>query len=265
MTRWTRHRHRAMATLFEVLLPEEGEGSRSLAEILFDEIDRVENLLSRFDPVSEISRLNRNATKKAVRINAELFVLLAVCREYWTTTDGAFDPAGCFTDRPTHFGHVELDEKERRIAFKHPDLMLDLGGVGKGFALLQCREMLRGNGIQNALIHGGSSSVLAIGEGPLGKGWPVGLRGNEKEEPIHLSNESLSSSAVRDEERKKSDVIDPKRKKRLSASLACTVIGKDPVAVEILSTSFLVMGKGKTETYLEHNKREDVRVIWKPQ
>ncbi|MCA9412504.1 MAG: FAD:protein FMN transferase [Candidatus Omnitrophica bacterium] len=257
-----RYSHRAMATLFEAVFPEGEQGAQSVAETLFEEIDRIENLLSRFDPTSEVSRINREASKEAVRIDSELFDLLEVCRDYWEKSDGAFDPAGCLPGSPTRFGQIELNERERTIRFDHPELILDFGAVGKGYALLRCQKTFREMGIGNALIHGGTSSVLAIGPGPSGQGWPVGLRHSEDETKINLLDQSLSTSAVHSPDKERSDILDPRRRENLTEHLACTVIGENSLTVEILSTAFLVMGREMAEKYVKENGSEGVCEIW---
>lgn len=255
-----RFHHRAMATLFEVAIPHRGESEAvCLAETLFAEIDRVESLLSRFDPASEVSRLNRSAARVPVRVDSEFFALLALCQEYQRRTGGAFDPAGCSTEREGCFDCIELDPAERSVLFQHPAVRLDFGAVGKGYALEGCRRILTELSTDNLFLHGGTSSVLALGDGPHGDGWPVALLSGRT---LHLWNRALSTSAIAHPGMTASDLIDPRTGDALSGSTGCTVIADCAVVAEILSTAFLVMGRDAAEDWLRNQPEEVDAVHW---
>lgn len=249
-----------MATFFEVAIPHRGETEAvCLAETLFAEIDRVESLLSRFDPASEVSRLNRSAALAPVRVDSELFALLALCQEYQRRTGGAFDPAGCSTKGGSCFDGVDLDPAEHSVRFHHPAVRLDFGAVGKGSALEGCRRILTELSVDNFFLHGGTSSVLALGDGPHGDGWPVALLSGRT---FHLRNRALSTSAIAHPGMTVSDLIDPHTGVALSGSTGCTVIADCAVVAEILSTAFLVMGRDAAEEWLENHRGEVDAVHW---
>ncbi len=258
-----------MATFFEAIIPHTlGSIAIGLSETLFAEVDRVERLISRFDPTSEVSRVNRIASEKPLKIDIELHHLLLICQEYWRKTEGAFDPASFHSDCSGDFAQVELDTSKSTVFFKSPDLRLDFGAVGKGYALQCCRKILESLGAKNLLLHGGTSSILAVGGGLDGNGWRVGVRNpNDPKRPafeceIRLHNQSLSTSGVIHADENESDLFDPGTGRPLSGSSACSVIANDPVQAEILSTAFLVMGRQRAEDYLLQNPDENLRVAW---
>src|SRR6185369_11699157 len=87
-----RYSRRAMATTFEVILPF-SHNAHQIAESALDEIDRLEAQLSVYRETSEVSRLNANAARAPVRVDAELFELLTLAQRIHRETDGAFDVA----------------------------------------------------------------------------------------------------------------------------------------------------------------------------
>ena len=190
-----------MATRFECLL----EGSdparlRAMAEALLDEVDCAERILSYYDPESDLSRLNRQAGRDPVPVSALLLRTLLTSEAVFHASRGAFDPvvgalmtawglSGSLDPakrnplgrKPSNaeleearaaagWHHVHLDDTTRTAAIDRAGVSIDLGGIGKGVALDEARWTADELGIGRALMHGGTSSVLAIG-GPF----PVGI------------------------------------------------------------------------------------------
>jgi thiamine biosynthesis lipoprotein len=192
---------RAMATTFEVAIP---VGSLrdpvTAAEDALDLIDQVEDQMTVFRDHSEVSRLNEAATIGFVEVEPRLFELFGRCAIWTKETAGAFDIAtGALTKawgfyrregrvppprelvaamRATGFRHVVLDAERRAVKFRVRGLELNLGAVGKGYALDRAAELLRTKwGVRSALLHGGGSSAYAIGSPPGdARGWPVRLK-----------------------------------------------------------------------------------------
>src|SRR5436190_10008477 len=211
----------AMATRFEIVLFGENATSlRAAGEEALDEIERLEQQLSLYRPSSEIANINARAARELVRVEPALFRLLQHAKQLSSETKGAFD----ITIAPlmrvwglmgTKVGRavppsraelaearicvgmqlVELDPKSFTIRFARRGVMLDLGAIGKGYAIDQAAELIREAGVTRALIHGGTSTVSAIG-GPF----KVAIDSEkDKEEPIaivELTDTSLSVSAV---------------------------------------------------------------------
>ena len=217
----------AMATRFEVVLAGENPVRlRAAGEEALDEIERIEALLSLYRPASEIAQINARAAKEAVRVSPEVFQLLSACKELCALTEGAFDVTVAplvrcwgFMEgggaRPSEeeiararesvgIQHLELDADRSTARFARPGMMLDLGSIGKGYAIDAAAEILQENGVAQALLHGGTSTIRAMG-GDLGSGpWKVAIElpanepGGEAEllSVANLENESLSVSAV---------------------------------------------------------------------
>ena len=174
---------------WEILLPRapgSDDDSEHAAHTAFDEIDRIEQDLSRFIPSSDISRVNTAPIGRPIHVGPICFEILELSKRICEMTGGAFDPGGMRAieiDRPTH------------TITRHSPIPVDLGAIGKGYALDQAAILLRQWGITNALLHSAQSTALAIG-GP----WPTHLRhpisDNLSLGTIDLTNESLSGSAA---------------------------------------------------------------------
>lgn len=186
----------AMGTRFELIIAD-AEASMGTTDALaageaaMDIIREWDRRLFAFESDSSVARLNTEAHWRAVPIDREVFELLLVCRELHRQTDGAFDPSvgalmtahalrGQANDGETTrqtaqpiawgFDAVELDKSRMSVRFTRPGIAMDFGAIAKGLALDQAGAILREFGITAALLHGGTSSVVAIGA-------PAGLEG----------------------------------------------------------------------------------------
>ncbi len=188
----------AMATRFEVVLHgTRRELLRAAAEEALDEVVRVEEWLSPYREGADLARLNREACLRPVRVDLRLFRFLERARALSEATAGAFDPtlgplvrAWGFTGGiPTEpdlsaveaargcvgWDGVEMDAVAGTIRFLKPDMEIHPGAMGKGHALDRALECLREAGVESGLIHGGTSSVIALGQPPDSAGWVVEL------------------------------------------------------------------------------------------
>lgn len=252
---------RAMNTLFEfALCGDDEEHLAAVAEAGLDEVVRVERLLSRFDPTSEISRLNRDAGAGPVLVDRELLDILLMCREYWQRTDGFFDLT---SGSPGSFSAVEINPAGRTVRFTAPEIRLDLGALGKGYALDRAAALTLQYGFEQALLHGGTSSVLALGE------WPVGVRDpwNPAGEltQFRLSDSGMSSSAAFGAEQQVSDIIHPHQRQPLREQAGCTVVAPTAAEAEILSTALLAMSEEQATKYCQRPDMAGRQVGWMKQ
>jgi thiamine biosynthesis lipoprotein len=189
-----------MGTRFELVLDGDDEDQlRAAGEAALEEISLAERELSPFRPDSQISHLNRHGAEGPVRLDPEVLRLLSRCQDLWRATDQAFDPGlGLLMEllgfrdgasgKPAQAAaaqalretaglrHLEVDLEAGTARFTSPALRLDLGAIGKGYALDRAAEVLREAGVRCALLHGGTSTVLTIGSAPPGEPhWTIGL------------------------------------------------------------------------------------------
>lgn len=255
----------AMATRFELVLEGADEArSRAIGEAALAEVEECEGRLSRFARSSLVSLLDREAGRRAVRVDGDSFELLQRCAELWIETAGAFDATlgRRMEELGFHPAHervpdassargsgcgFELDQARCTFRFTRPGLALDLGGIAKGHALERAAEVLRAQGVERALLHGGTSSVLAIGAPPGEAGWRVAI-GREPQAPIALlCDGALSVSTrrgrvVRGPEGERTHVLDPSTGEPARGPELAAVIHASAREADALSTALLVGG-----------------------
>ena len=262
----------AMATRFELVL---GGGDpvrlRAAGEEALAEIARLDRQLSFYRSTSDISWINARAAREPVRVEPALFRLLQRCCALSAATDGAFDitiaplmrawgfvaRGGAIPDEATlaaardsvGFSHLHLDPGTSAIAFGRHGMSIDLGAAGKGYAIDAAVDILREHGVAHALLHGGTSSIHAIGTQPDGGPWRVGWGGSPQGPPLafELHDRALAASAVKGksfvaEGREYGHVIDPRTGLAIVAAPAATVTGPASLECDALSTALLVLG-----------------------
>lgn len=148
---------------------------RALGEEAMAEIEAAEKRFNFFDPDSWLSRVNQRAASQAVRVPNDVYSLLKLCALVHSQTNGRFDPAA---GSGSSFSQVDLNDEQRSVKFRHPQLQLDLGGIAKGWAIDLATEVLLDGEVTSALVQGGSSSLRAIGSPPGQRGWKVEIGNN---------------------------------------------------------------------------------------
>jgi len=269
----------AMATRFELVLPgTETARLRAAGEEALDEIERIESALSLYRPDSEIARVNSLAARQPVKLSQPVFRLLQQARQLWQETRGAFDitiaplarcwgflggagalpsPAALAEARQiVGMDLVELDDGQGTVRFQRPGVMLDLGAIGKGYAIEMAVRQLGDCGIANALLHGGTSSVHGLGHPPDDSAWrvaieaPAALAGG-KALPLAVAplvNEGLSVSAVWGKSfaaggRTYGHILDPRSGQPADSALLAAVVYASDTEADALSTALLLDGK----------------------
>jgi thiamine biosynthesis lipoprotein len=244
-----------------------------LLEAAFEEIERVEAALSNYRPTSEISRINATAAAAPVTTDPEVFGLIERTLDYSRRTEGAFDVTvgplvkawGFFdgtgrypsddalADARVRSGwtNVELDQTARSVRFLTPGLELDLGAIGKGWALDCAAETLRRHGVSAALLGAGQSTYYAIGTPPDEDGWPI--RVSDPRDTARtlstalLRDQALSTSGSSEQSfelgaRTYSHIIDPRTGHPVAGMAQVTVTAPTATDSDALSTAVFVLG-----------------------
>ncbi len=213
--------HSAMATTFTLSQYNDEENRASaISDEVFDEIDRVEQLLSNYRDSSELSRIDREAAAGPVTTDPEMMSFLSQAEHWSRASDGAFDitvgrlmkawgfyrhqgtvpsPQELLRLRSvTGWQDVVLHPADRTVRFTSPGVELDPGGIGKGFAVDAAVRILRQDGVRAALLSAGSSTLYALGAPPGHSGWrivvPGPLPSKHMLSVISLRDQSLSSA-----------------------------------------------------------------------
>jgi thiamine biosynthesis lipoprotein len=234
----------AMGTRFELVLLA-GEGDlRAAGEAAIEEIETWHRRLTRFAPDSLVSHINREASRAPVRLDRDTFELLRDAVTVWEKSEGAFDVtvASGIIDA----GALRLDPINWTIEFARPGVSIDLGGIAKGHAIDCAARILREAGVTSALLHGGTSSILAIGAPGTRHGWRVAVRGVREDRPIELRDTAMSVSDAggpADARRSASHIVDPRKGAPVSPLIHATVIGPSARLADAWSTALVVLGR----------------------
>ncbi len=272
--------HRAMATDFAVMLPSgDGAAADAVLESL-EMLDRIEAAMTIYQPESEICRVNDGAANGPVAVSPMIFDVLKRAIHWSQQTDGAFDvtagplvEAWGFTKRtgqkpPSEqiaaarrrvgYQHLILDDAKRTVTFAVDGMSINLGGIGKGYALDCLAETLVTRGVENFLIHGGQSSVIARGdqEPDSGQGWAIGIshptKPHHRIAGIRLRNLALGTSGsgkqfFHHQGRRYGHVIDPRTGYPAGDLLALTVLTPSAADADASATGYFVCGFAEIE------------------
>jgi len=280
----------AMGTRFEfVLCGENTAHLRTLGEEALREITLWHDRLSRFEPASDISRLNLSAHhERTTRIDPELFDLLHLCDQLHAHTHGAFDISigALMQARGLHPPATQpqstqrkpgpaltLDRSIHTVRLAH-GTSIDLGAIAKGFALDRAAAILRDGGITQALLHGGTSSVVALGSAPdSAHGWPITIRSDT--EPLHITlcDTALGVSAPRGRSCSPSastapitHILNPLTGEPVNHTDTAAIIGPSAAICDAWSTALVVLGSPPHNFPIEYTSHTHNRQVgWRTQ
>lgn len=235
-------RHEAMTTYFEIVIAgPAADSARQAAGAVFRLIDQLEGELSRFVESSDIARANRLNLGGTTRIGEPALDCLLIAADVSMATDRAFDPAYASIrppDLPAGAPPFTLDPDSHTITSHTPRLQLDLGAIGKGYALDCGADTLREWGVESACLSAGGSTVLAYGPATDGLGWNIGIAEGRTfrigpDNPCALSG---SGTAV-----KGAHLMDPRTGRPVSRPTRVWSLAPSAAQADALSTAFFVM------------------------
>ncbi|MBN2589105.1 MAG: FAD:protein FMN transferase [Sedimentisphaerales bacterium] len=279
-----RFSHEAMATTYEIFIVHEDEKYASqAANAAFFELERLELELSRFEESSDITRINHLPAKQILRLSLDAFECLKISHQMYHETNKAFDVTigplfNCWHEKdgsartPSQeeiekasknigMNLLELDESLHAIWLSVSPIQMDLGGVGKGYAVDKMAEMLREWSIDIALISGGFSSVLALDAPPDTKGWPLSLSNPSNRKQIiakaYLQNRAIGSSGVK----KGGHIISPRTGHPVEGKAASWSSAPTAAVADALSTAFMIMDLDEIEKYCSNHSDHAAMII----
>jgi thiamine biosynthesis lipoprotein len=246
---------------------------REAAAAALDEVDRLDRLMSHYRPGSLLSRVNREAASGPVAVPPELLDLLDVSLRWSRESDGAFDvtvgplmkawgffqdegrvPAEDELDRALEVvghRHVLLDRDALTVRFARRGVELDLGGIGKGYALDRAVAVLRERGVGSALVNLGGSSVYGLGAPPGAAGWEIGIQDPLEPSrialPVALRDRALSVSggygrSFEQDGVTYAHVLDPRTGRPVRDVLSVAVLSETGTAGDALDNVLFVLG-----------------------
>lgn len=264
-----------------VLYAADAATAEKAARAAFARIAELNKIMSDYDPDSELMRLCKHAGGEAVPVSVDLCRVLEEAQKYATLSDGAFDVSigpvvrlwrkarktGVMPSADAirqalervDYRKIRLDAKGRTVRLLLMGMMLDLGGIAKGYAADAALAVLRQHGITRALVALGGD--IAVGEPPPGNdGWRIGIAPlRSPEEPRHyllLKNAGVSTAgdmhqAVEIDGKRYSHIIDPKTGIGLVGRRSATVIAPTATMSDGLDTGMCVMGPERGMAIIE--------------
>jgi len=258
-----------MGTIFRIELYSESQTKAQKALALaFQEIKKMELIMSNYLPESEAMTLVKVATDRPRKVSPELYEVLEKALYFSKISGGKFDLTvepllnlWGFKYRNYHLpskdeialvlkkiGYHKISLDRGYVYLKEKGLTLDFGAIGKGFALDKASEVLKKAGITSAIIDS-VSSIICIGSPPGENYWPVYLKNPEKEEEIiyqlKLKDQALSTSGDSEQfffikEKKYSHILNPKTGYPIEENGSVTVITAQAIEADALSTILML-------------------------
>lgn len=258
-----------------LLAGDDAPALRKAAQEAIDLLVRLEQALSRFLPGSDVSLVNLLAAERPVRVGRDLLRVLELARLGWQATGGAFDPSvGPLVEAWRHAGEESRIPEDREIErlraatgmdrvhiedggavrLERPGMSLDLGGIGKGYAVDRLAERLQALGVPAGAVISGRSSIRTWGAPPGEERWRFEVA--HPEEPgrgirgLVAEAGAVSSSAAYEKRfsirgKEYGHIIDPRRGFPVSGKTrSATAWTRTGAAGEVLSTGLFVLGEG---------------------
>jgi thiamine biosynthesis lipoprotein len=281
----------AMGSTYSIVLyGRDADKMEAATDAAFDEVGRINSLLSNYRADTEWSAVNRHAAEAPVKVSPELFQLLSACLTYSRESEGAFDisvgplmklwgfykgyghlPKPGEVDAAIGrigYRHIHLDAASGTVSFDNPGVELDPGGVGKGYAVDRMVDVLKRRGFEIALVAGSDSSIYGMGAPPTEpRGWRVEIKDPRNQRrpaaEVFLKDMSLSTSGsyekfFRAEGKVYAHIMDPRTGYPAQGSLSVSVIAPRTIDSEVWAKPYFINGRQWT---VKH-KPADFRVFF---
>lgn len=276
---WFKEDAAIMGTVVHVeLWHDQEKEARKAIKLVFEELQRVEQLMSPYISSSELAKVNHGAAEKPIHVGTELFQLLQQSVAMSQLTEGAFDisyaSVGHLYNYPQRikpslemvnkykdsigYQYLHLDTDGHWVQFKKPLMKIDLGGIAKGYAVGRTVELLKALGYTRAYVSAGGDSYM-MGD-KNGRPWIMGIQDPRNSEKliavIPLVDAAVSTSGdyfryFDSEGVRYHHILDPKTGISATLSRSVTIIGKNSTQTDGLSTGVFVLGPKKGMALVE--------------
>jgi thiamine biosynthesis lipoprotein len=242
--------HRAMATHFQVRIANEEKGyAAQAAQAALDLLDGLESRLSRFRTNSDIAQIGQLSPGDKMRLSEPAFGCLEIAKRMELLTGGAFSATSAALRTQASLPQWDLLPPEHSIRCISGKLQIDLGAIGKGFALDRMAELLRQWECPAFLLVAGGSSILA-GDSPNDAGgWSCGLGDDDAPERFFLTHASLSGSGLAV---KGQHILDPRTGRPALRQNRAWALADTAAESDALSTACMVLSEPELEEVLAH-------------
>jgi thiamine biosynthesis lipoprotein len=249
----------AMATTFRIHIAGwKQQQARQAAIAAFEELHHLERMLSRFIDGSDIDRINRAEPGTPVRVRADTFDCLQTSLAMERLTGGAFNITAGSINAPmenaTTFPNMRkallLDEPSLAVVRNFPETLVDLGGIGKGFAVDVMSQLLREWEVPAALVDAGGSTIFAYSSPDLARPWTAGLHVDGQESEVEIENFGFAASGT---SVKGDHIVDGRTGKIAASRIRTWSMAPNAAEADALSTAFFVMEDSEIENLCAKN------------
>lgn len=266
-----------MGTLFKIVFYASDEPSALRAsKAAFDRIAELDRIMSDYQPSSELMQVSQRAGGPPVKISDDLYRVMSAAQDIAQRSEGAFDitvgPVVRLWRRARRqhelpeparlaqalelvgYGKLRLEDRARTAQLLKPGMLLDLGGIGKGYAADETLRLLKRRGINHALVAAGGD--IAVGEPPpdsAAPGWTIAIASldSQSQEPkryVTLRNAGVSTSGDLEQHvdidgTRYSHIVDPKTGRAKTGRVSVTVIAPHDTTADALATAVCVLGQ----------------------
>jgi FAD:protein FMN transferase len=269
-----------MGTVFEVIAYDDSLQRASAAiDAALREAVRLDGVMSNYKPESDLSRLNRTAHFHAERVPPDLYRVIVESLQYSRLSHGKFDiTVGPLVNywKSVMRGERSISEAEveklractgyekvalvppDQVEFRSPCLQVDLGAIGKGFAVDRMVDILRSNGVSSAFVNAGGSTIYGLGSPPHQSGWRVRLRdpsGKNASEVVLINNSVSTSEQTAPDllaDSKAGHIVEPETGEPVKTSAAVSAVATTATASDALSTTLLLLGPKRSGTLIQN-------------
>lgn len=269
-----------------------GPGAEDAVKASFAEFQRLHNLTNHFDVNSQVSKINQMAGKGPVVVDSDLVYIVDHSRELSNKFEGAFDitigplvelwgigrkgeyvPSQAEIDKArslVNYRMIEMDHIAHTIYLPKEGMLLDLGGIAKGYAADKAIEVLKAKGITSALVNAGGD-VRVIGKKPDGKPWRIGIQDPRQSDGISAKlslTEWDTMETSGDYQRfimkdgiRYSHILDPRTGWQPGEIASVTTVNNSSTDGDILGTAIFILGSEKGLKLLEQFPGNDAIII----
>lgn len=259
-----------------------GENSKDALEKAFNRAKDIENMMSINIKDSELNKVNEMAFNTEIKLSEDLYYVINKALFYSKLTDGAFDPTigyvidewGIGTDHAKipeksitdkykglqNYKNIKLNNDTKEIKFSNKYVKLDLGAIGKGYVGDEMRRILKEEGIKSALLNLGGN-VVALGTKLNNEKWSIGIRNPKKDNEIVASLKAMDEVVITSGNYERyfikdgvryHHILDPKTVYPAeSGIISSTIITKDGIDADALSTATYILGPEKAKKLIE--------------
>lgn len=263
------HKHTglAMGTVVEISVADKDKSPEAIEKAIdkaHERIKEIEALMSSYLEDSDVSRLNRLGKGEYTLVSDETLEVIRTSIEFSELSEGAFDIT------LVNFRNILVDEEERAVGFAVAKMKIDLGGIAKGYAVDEAIEVLKKEGIKDAMVNAGGD-IYCLGTKANGKPWVIGIKHPRKPGQIlttlEIRDQAIATSGDYEkyymiDDKRYCHIIDPRTGRPVQNDvMSVTIIAPTCLEADALATAVFVLGRNKGLKLIDNLDRVEGMII----